>query len=70
MTQQMILAALQDSETKQKLHDQGIEHLSLFGSWAKGNATDESDVDILYQNNKPLTLSKLVLLRDFLQVIL
>lgn len=37
----------------------GIKKIFLFGSYAKGNANDESDIDLLIEKGKPLSLLKL-----------
>lgn len=42
----------------------GIKRLYLFGSFAKGTATEESDVDLLIEKGKPLSLLKLSGLRQ------
>ncbi|MFN9691956.1 MAG: nucleotidyltransferase family protein [Vampirovibrionales bacterium] len=41
--------------------DYGIEHLWLFGSVARDEATEASDVDLLYQPSKPLGLELMTL---------
>ena len=37
----------------------GVRKLYLFGSYAKGNATEESDIDLLVEKGKPMSLLKL-----------
>lgn len=44
--------------------DYGIKRLYLFGSFAKGTATEESDVDLLVEKGRPLSLVKLSGLRQ------
>ena len=34
----------------------GVERLALFGSAARGEATDRSDVDLLVEYDRPITL--------------
>lgn len=46
------------------VQDYGIKRLYLFGSFAKGTAREESDVDLLIEKGKPLSLLKLSLLRQ------
>src|SRR5271167_1817360 len=45
MDKGQILAALRAHEAE--LRASGVEELSIFGSAARGDATDESDVDVL-----------------------
>jgi len=40
-------------ELKPKLKEEGIEILGIFGSYARGDYSDQSDVDILYQLDNP-----------------
>lgn len=40
-------------------HAYGVKRLYLFGSFAKGTATEDSDVDLLVEKGKPLSLVKL-----------
>ncbi len=49
MSQQDIIATLTKPEVRQRLMNAGIVHLWLFGSYARGTATAESDVDLLYE---------------------
>ncbi len=37
----------------------GIKRIYLFGSYAKGEATEESDIDLLIEKGKPMSLLKL-----------
>ena len=37
----------------------GIKRIYLFGSYAKGNANDNSDIDLLIEKVKPLSLLRL-----------
>ena len=60
MSKEYILAFLQAH--KDELYQKySVTKLGLFGSYAKGNATSESDVDVIVQLAKPnlLTLSAL-----------
>ena len=49
MWQQDIINTPKQHHIVQQLKDSGIKHLRLFESYAQGNATDESDIDLLYQ---------------------
>ena len=42
----------------------GIKRLYLFGSYAKGTASEKSDVDLLVEKGKPMSLLKLSGMRD------
>ncbi len=46
-----------------------IRSLAIFGSYASGNATEESDIDILVDFDKPIGL-EIVDLKDELETIL
>ena len=46
----------------------GIERIGLFGSMARGNETEDSDIDILVELNRPLGL-KFMLLVESLETI-
>lgn len=37
----------------------GVKRIYLFGSYAKGTATDESDIDLLVEKGDPMSLLKL-----------
>lgn len=45
----------------------GVKRLYLFGSYAKGTANKESDVDLLVEKGKPMSLLKLSGMRQMLQ---
>jgi predicted nucleotidyltransferase len=47
MTKKYILSKLKD--LKPKYEDEGLVLLGLFGSYANDNATEDSDIDILYK---------------------
>jgi predicted nucleotidyltransferase len=47
MSIQHILDILQDKKVKQYLHNHAIRHLSVGGSFAKGNAREDSDIDLI-----------------------
>ena len=37
----------------------GLKRIYLFGSFAKGNANEDSDIDLLIEKGKPMSLLKL-----------
>ena len=47
--------------------DYGIKRIYLFGSYAKGNANEKSDVDLLVEKGKPMSLLKLSGMRQSVQ---
>lgn len=48
-------------------HAYGVKRLYLFGSYAKGTANEESDVDLLVEKGKPMSLLKLSGMRQMVQ---
>jgi uncharacterized protein len=48
----------------------GVESLALFGSVARDESTPESDVDLLVEFNRPITLFGLVALQQGLEKLL
>lgn len=44
----------------------GVERVAIYGSFAKGNPTEDSDIDILVQLSRPLGL-EFVRLADYLE---
>lgn len=45
----------------------GIKRLYLFGSYAKGTANEKSDIDLLVEKGKPMSLLKLSGMRQKVQ---
>ena len=45
----------------------GVRRLYLFGSYAKGTANEKSDVDLLVEKGKPMSLLKLSGMRQMVQ---
>lgn len=45
----------------------GVKRLYLFGSYAKGMANEKSDVDLLVEKGKPMSLLKLSGMRQMVQ---
>lgn len=59
------------SRMKPRLEEEfHIGNIGVFGSIAKGNYTDKSDVDILVDYKKTITLFRLAALTNFLEGIL
>lgn len=45
----------------------GVKRLYLFGSYAKGTANEKSDIDLLVEKGKPMSLLKLSEMRQMFQ---
>ncbi|MCM1127474.1 MAG: nucleotidyltransferase domain-containing protein [Lachnospiraceae bacterium] len=45
----------------------GIKRLYLFGSYAKGTANEKSDIDLLVEKGKPMSLLQLSGMRQMVQ---
>lgn len=45
----------------------GVKRIYLFGSYAKGTANEESDVDLLVEKGRPMSLLKLSGMRQMVQ---
>ena len=45
----------------------GVKRIYLFGSYAKGTANEESDIDLLVEKGKPMSLLKLSGMRQRVQ---
>lgn len=48
-------------------HFYGVKRLYLFGSYAKGTANEKSDIDLLVEKGKPMSLLKLSGMRQMIQ---
>lgn len=48
----------------------GVKRLYLFGSYAKGTANEESDIDLMVEKGKPMSLLKLSGMRQMVQEVL
>jgi uncharacterized protein len=57
MDKDMVIAKLREHEDE--LRAAGAEHMSIFGSVARGEATPESDLDILVKLTDPIMKSGL-----------
>jgi len=58
------------NQNQKALRNDGIGHLFLFGSYARDEAKETSDIDILIELNKPIGLFQLMNLQDRLQQLL
>lgn len=65
-----VLAILRDH--KLALNRRGVVHAGIFGSLARGSATDDSDVDVAIElnSNSPIGLLQYNALGDFLESVL
>ncbi len=45
----------------------GVKRVYLFGSYAKGTANEKSDIDLLVEKGKPMSLLKLSGMRQMVQ---
>jgi len=70
MKRQQILDTI--ASCHDELRARGVKSLALFGSAARGDATDSSDVDLLVEFDRPVGLLGLIALKhrleDLLQV--
>ena len=48
-------------------HSYGVKRLYLFGSYAKGTANEKSDIDLLVEKGKPISLLKFSGMRQMVQ---
>lgn len=51
MSDERLISAIRES--KEKLQNEGVTILGIFGSYARGDFTQESDIDILYEIPNP-----------------
>lgn len=59
------------SEHQHQLRERyGVRSLAVFGSTARGEATDKSDVDLLAEFDRPITLFDLVATQQYLERVL
>jgi hypothetical protein len=69
MNQEIILKILKENK-KELTGTFGVKSLLLFGSIARGEATDKSDVDLLVEFNRPVGYFGLFALQDHLEKLL
>ena len=58
------------SSHRTELEQRKVKKLYLFGSMARGEPTDESDVDLLMEHGRPLGLIALLGIKTYLEEIL
>lgn len=68
MNQQDVIQRL--TRDQKKLEQYSIKSLSLFGSVARGEEKETSDIDILVSFGKPIGLFSFIELKDYLEEIL
>jgi predicted nucleotidyltransferase len=68
LTRAEVLTTLAEQGTL--LAEFGVQSISLFGSFARDEATDESDVDLLVEFSKPTGLLQFVALKRALEELL
>jgi predicted nucleotidyltransferase len=68
MTREEVLQAL--SSYHEALADLGVKSLALFGSAARGEAREGSDVDLLVEFDRPVGLFAFLDVKEFLENIL
>ncbi len=49
------------------LHQRGVKSLAVFGSLARGEATPDSDIDLLVEFNRPVGLFEFIRLKMYLE---
>lgn len=60
-----IFSALRNAQPE--LENRGVQSLAVFGSVARGTSTEESDLDILVEFNRPVGLFEFIRLKYFLE---
>ncbi|MCH8315043.1 MAG: nucleotidyltransferase family protein [Planctomycetes bacterium] len=68
MTRQEVLDKLKAN--RNELRQMGVKSLSLFGSLARDEATDHSDVDLLVEFDRPIGLFQFIRVQHYLQEVL
>jgi hypothetical protein len=58
------------ADRRELLEEHGVSSISLFGSFARGEATDNSDVDLLVEFSRPIGLFEFVALKRALERVL
>ncbi len=67
MDRETIFQILREAENE--LRQRGVETIAVFGSYARGNATKDSDLDILVAFSRPVGLFDFVRLKMYLEAI-
>jgi predicted nucleotidyltransferase len=58
------------SENKERLYSRyGLSNIAVFGSYARNQQTDESDIDILVEFNKPIGIEFIDLAQELEQIL-
>ena len=68
VTRQEALDTLEANRSQ--LRQMGVKSLSLFGSLARDEATDHSDVDLLVEFDRPIGLFQFIRVQHYLQEVL
>ncbi len=68
MTRQEVLDKLEANRSA--LRQMGVKSLSLFGSLARDEATNRSDVDLLVEFDRPIGLFQFIKVQHYLQKVL
>lgn len=68
LTRKDILAKI--ASERALLHQYGVSSLSLFGSIARGEAAEHSDVDLLVEFSQPIGILQFVRLKRALEAVL
>jgi len=68
MTRQDVLGKLEANRSE--LRQMGVKSLSLFGSLARDEAVDDSDVDLLVEFDRPIGLFQFIRVQQHLQEVL
>ena len=68
MTRQEVLDKLEANRSE--LRQMGVKSLSLFGSLARDEAVDRSDVDLLVEFDRPIGLFQFIRVQHYLQEVL
>lgn len=59
------------SNLKPELHQRfGVSEIGVFGSWVRGEQKETSDIDVLVDFDRPITLFKIFDLQEYLKVAL
>ena len=54
-------------EHRSELIQHGVESLAVFGSLARGESSQDSDIDLLVDINRPVGLFEFIRLKDYLE---
>jgi len=68
MTLEQALALIRGNFSQ--LRGLGVAHVSIFGSFARGEARDNSDIDVLVEFERPVGLFRIVEAQEYLRELL